>query len=147
MKRLSKILMDGGSVVNIIYIETFDALGIARSVLCPSDVPIHGIMPGFGAILLRQIILPIMFGDSSNFPTERLEFKVVDFLGAYNNIFGRPCYVRFNIVPNYTYLKMKMLDPHGVITTSTSFQVAYACELANCEIVSAQANTRELAEL
>jgi hypothetical protein len=78
-------------------------------------------MLGFGAIPLRQIILPITFGDSSNFRTERLEFEVVDLLGAYNNISGRPCYVRFKVVPNYTYLKMKMLDPHGVITASTSF--------------------------
>jgi hypothetical protein len=46
---------------------------------------------------------------------------VVDFLGAYNAILGRPCYVRFNVIPNYTYLKMKMLDPHGVITVPTSF--------------------------
>ena len=32
-------------------------------------------------------------------------------------------------VPNYTYLKLKMLGPHGVITVGTSFQCAYECEV------------------
>jgi hypothetical protein len=34
-KRLSKVLMDRGSDLNIMYVETFDALGIARSALHP----------------------------------------------------------------------------------------------------------------
>ena len=55
--------------------------------------------------------------------------------------------MRFNVVTNYTYIKMNMLGPHGVITMSTSFQVAYACERANCELASAQAVAREFAEL
>ena len=32
-------------------------------------------------------------------------------------------------VPNYTYLKLKMPGPHGVITVGTSFQRAYKCEV------------------
>jgi hypothetical protein len=55
--------------------------------------------------------------------------------------------MRFNVVPNYTYLKMKMSDPLRVIKESTSFQVAYACERANYELVSAESAARELAEL
>lgn len=66
-----------------------------------------------------------MFENPSNFRTKRLEFEVVDFQGAYNAILGRLCYVRFGTIPNYTYLRMKMSNPHGIITASTSFQVAY----------------------
>lgn len=76
-----------------------------------------------------------------------MHFKVLDFSGAYNAILGRPCYVRFNVVPNYIYLKMKMPGPHGVITTSTSFQMAYACKQANCKLTSAQVAARELAKV
>jgi hypothetical protein len=36
--------MGRGSSLNIMYVETFDALGIARSALHPSTVAIHGIM-------------------------------------------------------------------------------------------------------
>ena len=32
-------------------------------------------------------------------------------------------------IPNYTYLKLKMSGPCGVITIGTSFQHAYECEV------------------
>ena len=41
--------------------------------------------------------------------------------------------MKFMAVPNYTYLKLKMLGPQGVITISTSFQRAYECEVECCE--------------
>jgi hypothetical protein len=34
-KRVTKVLMDGGSGLNILYIDTLDALGIPRSRLAP----------------------------------------------------------------------------------------------------------------
>ena len=37
------------------------------------------------------------------------------------------------VVPNYTYLKLKMPGPCGVITIGTSFQRAYECEVECCE--------------
>jgi hypothetical protein len=43
---LSKVLMDGGSGLNIMYVETFNGLGITRSVLWSSSAPFHGIVPG-----------------------------------------------------------------------------------------------------
>jgi hypothetical protein len=45
-----------------------------------------------------------------------LTFKIADFTGAYHAILGRPCYAKFMVVSNYTYLKLKMLGPHGIIT-------------------------------
>lgn len=62
-KRLSKVLMDGGSDLNIIYIETFDDLRIARSMLCPSSTPFHDIILGHQAYPLERITLLVMFGD------------------------------------------------------------------------------------
>ena len=32
-------------------------------------------------------------------------------------------------IPNYTYLKLKMMGPGGIITIGTSFQRAYECEV------------------
>ena len=45
---------------------------------------------------------------------------------------------------NYTYLKIKMPGPHGVITVSTSFQRAYKCEVESCELTSATLTSEEL---
>ena len=50
-------------------------------------------------------------------------------------------------VPNYTYLKLKMLGPHGVITIGTSFQRAYECEVECCGHAIAIVASGELAAL
>jgi len=48
--RLSKVLMDGGSSLNIIYLETLDLLGIERAQLQPSAGGFHGVVPGKKAL-------------------------------------------------------------------------------------------------
>ena len=65
--------------------------------------------------------LPITFGGPSNYRMETLTFEVVGFHRTYHAILGRPCNVKFMVVPNYTYLKLKMLGPGGVIIVGTSF--------------------------
>ena len=45
-KRLTKVLMDGGSGLNILYIDTLDAMCIPRSELHPVSSPFHGVIPG-----------------------------------------------------------------------------------------------------
>jgi len=92
-------------------------------------------------------MLPVTFGDPLNFRTERLQFEVVDFAGSYHSILGRPCYAKFMAVPNYTYLKLKMPGPRGVITVGTSFKAAYQCERANCELAASLVASKELADL
>ena len=45
-KRLTKVLMDRGSSLNILYVDTLDAMCIPRSELCPVSPPFHGMIPG-----------------------------------------------------------------------------------------------------
>src|SRR6185295_4603985 len=73
-----------------------------------------------------------------------LTFKVVGFWGAYHAIFGRPCYANFMAIPNYTYLKLKMPGPKGVITIGSSFEHAYECDVECVEHVEAQAGDEAL---
>jgi hypothetical protein len=82
-------------------------------------------VPGKQVIPLGEIDLPVTFGDPANYRTETLTFEVVGFHGSYHAILGRPCYAKFMAVPNYTYLKLKMLGLHGVIIIGSSFQRAY----------------------
>jgi hypothetical protein len=44
--RLTKVLMDGGSNLNIIYAQTLDLLGITWTRLQPSVEGFHGVVPG-----------------------------------------------------------------------------------------------------
>ena len=50
-------------------------------------------------------------------------------------------------VPNYTYLKLKMLGPCGVITIGTSFQRTYECEVECCDHAVAIVASKELAAI
>jgi len=81
-KHLSRVLMDGGSSLNILYVDTLDTMGIDRARLRPSGAPFHGVMPGKQAIPLGQIDLHVTFGGSSIFWKENLTFEVVGFKGA-----------------------------------------------------------------
>ena len=146
-KRLTKVLMDGGSGLNIMYAKTLDEMGVDRTRLRPVRAPFHGVVPGRQAVPLGQIDLPVTFGDRSNYRTETLTFDVVGFPGTFHAILGRPCYAKFMAVPNYTYLKLKMPGPRGIITIGTSFQRAYECEVECCGHASAVIASEELVTL
>ena len=68
-KLLTKVLMDGGSGLNIMYSEILDAKGLDRTCIRPSGTPFHGIVLGKQAVPIGQIDLPVTFGDCSNFRT------------------------------------------------------------------------------
>jgi hypothetical protein len=123
--------MDGGSGITVLYASTLDDKGILRSALRPSTVPFHGVVPRIEVLPLGQIDLPVTFGDVRNFRTETLTFEVVGFSGTYHAILGRPAYVKFMVVPNYMYLKLKIPRLRGIITVGTTYQRAYECD-AEC---------------
>jgi hypothetical protein len=123
--RLTKVLMDGGSGLNIIDAETLRLLRIDLSSVRMGAAPFHGIVPGKRVQPLGQLDLPVCFGTPSNFRKEILMFEVVGFRGTYHAVLGRPCYAKFMAVPNYTYLKLKMPSPNGVITVGPTYR--HAC--------------------
>jgi hypothetical protein len=77
--RLSKVLMDGGSSLNIIYAETLGLLGVDLSTIRAGTTPFHEIVPGKRVLPLGQLDLPVCFGTPSNFRKETLTFEVVGF--------------------------------------------------------------------
>ncbi|XP_066308057.1 uncharacterized protein [Miscanthus floridulus] len=78
---------------------------------------------------------------------ELLTFKVVRFHGTYHAILGHSCYVKFMAISNYTYQKLKMSSPYGVITIGNSFQRAYECEDECCEHAMVIVTSKELAAI
>jgi hypothetical protein len=78
---------------------------------------------------IRRVDLPVCFDTPANFRKETLTFEVVGFHGTYYAILRRPCYARFMAVPNYTYLKLKISGPNGVITVGPSYEHAYECDV------------------
>ncbi|XP_066361163.1 uncharacterized protein [Miscanthus floridulus] len=114
--------MDRGSGLNILYASTLDRMGIPRSSLYPSKAPFYGIILGKEVVPLRRIHLSITFSQPDNFYKESLTFEVVDFPNIYHALLGQPCFAKFMAIPNYTYMKLKMLGPKGVIIVKGSFE-------------------------
>jgi hypothetical protein len=142
--RLTKVLMDGGSSLNFIYAETLGLLGIDLSTIRAGAAPFHGIIPGKRVLPLGQPDLPVCFGTPSNFQKETLTFEVVGFRGTFHAVLGRPCYAKFMVVPNYTYLKLKMLGPNGTITVGFTYRHAYECDVECVEYAEAIAESKAL---
>jgi hypothetical protein len=91
--------------------------------------------------------------DNSTFPSasehpptseETLTFEVVGFRGTYHVVLGRPCYAKFMAVPNYTYLKLKMSGPNGVITVGPTYRHAFECDVECVEYAEALAESEAL---
>jgi hypothetical protein len=142
--RLTKVLMDGGSSPNIIYTETLGLLRVDLSSVRAGATPFHGIIPGKRVHPLGQLDLPVCFATPSNFRRETLTFKVVGFRGTYHAVLGRPCYAKFMAVPNYTYLKLKMSGPNGVITVGPTYRHAFECDMECVEYAEALAESESL---
>ena len=50
-------------------------------------------------------------------------------------------------IPNYTYLKLKMPGPNGVITVSSAFSPAFTCDREHYELATTVVNSFELPQL
>ena len=65
---------------------------------------------------MGSITLEVVFGSPDNFRGEVLIFDIVPFRSGYHALLRRTMFARFNAVPHYAYLKLKMPGPRGVIT-------------------------------
>ena len=59
-------------------------------------------------------MLEVIFGSPGNFRSEELLFAIAPIQSGYHALLGRTAFARFNAVPHYAYLKLKMPGPRGV---------------------------------
>ena len=59
---LPKVLVDGGSSLNILYIDTLETMGIPWAYLQASLFPLYGILPGMNAYPVGNLDLLVTFG-------------------------------------------------------------------------------------
>jgi hypothetical protein len=59
-------------------------------------------------------------------------------------VLGSPCYAKFMAVPNYTYLKLKMSGPNGVITVGPTYRHTYEYDVECVEYAEALAESEAL---
>ena len=95
---MSKVFMDGGSGINLIFASTLRAMNLSTTNLAASEISFHGIVPGEQNYPMGKIGLDVVFGTEKNFRRERIEFEVVDWPSQYHAILGRPAFGRFMAV-------------------------------------------------
>jgi hypothetical protein len=112
---IGKILVDNGSLTDILFLKTFKKMNLSQHMLHPPEYPLQS----FGGKPIKpvgKVSLPVSFGDIDNARIETLTFDVVDIYHPYLVIFGRGFMNKFDIVIRQQFLCMKIPSPKGVIT-------------------------------
>jgi hypothetical protein len=136
---LGQTLIDGGSGINVIFIDTLKKMDFDFKRLTECDEPFFGIVLGMAAYPMVRVSLSVTFDTKENFRTEYLSFEVADFKSSYHAILGRPMLARFMVVPHYTYLVLKMPAPKGVLTVYGDLLISFKCDTIALEIATTHA--------
>jgi hypothetical protein len=138
--RLPRVLIDGGSGLNLIFASTLRKMGLdLTDMLVPSKSPFCGIVLGNAVHPLGTMVLPVTFGTRENYRTEFIKFKVANFESSYHAILGRPTLAKFMAVPHYVYLLLKMPGRSGVLTLRGDLKKSYDC---NQEVIQYASTVR-----
>ena len=116
--RLTRVLVDGGSSLNLIYEDTARRMGINPSRISQSNTTFEGVIPGVEAYGRGSVVLEVTFGSPGNSRSEELLFTIAPFQSGYHALLGRTAFAHFNALRHYGYLTLKMPGPRGVITVS-----------------------------
>jgi hypothetical protein len=84
--RLTKVLIDGGSGLNLIFASTLRKMGLDfKDMLVLSKSPFYGIIPGNVVHPLGMVVLPVTFSTRENYRTKFIKFKVANFESSYGS--------------------------------------------------------------
>jgi hypothetical protein len=140
--RLTKVLIDGGSGLNLIFASTLRKMDLNfTDMLVPSKSPFYSIVPGNTAHPLGTVVLPVTFGTRENYHTEFIKFEIANFESSYHAILDRPALAKFMVIPHYVYLLLKMPGQSGVLTLRDDLKKSYDC---NQEAIQYASTTRVL---
>ena len=112
--KMTKMLVDGGAVLNLISPVVTKRLQIPKGDLEETGT-FQGVNPGRSQPK-GKVTLPVTFGGELNYRTERIVFDVVEIPLPYNRILGRPALAKFMAASHYAYNMLKMLGPMNIIT-------------------------------
>ena len=115
---LTRVLMDGGSGLNLIYQDTVRKMGIDPTKISHRTTTFKGVITGLETRCTGSLLLEVVFGSSDSFRSERLTFYIAPFRSGYQALLGRAAFARFNAIPHYASLKLKMPGPRGTIIVS-----------------------------
>ena len=108
--------MDGGSDLNLLYQDTIRKMGINPTKIRHGNTSFQAVTPGPDTHCMGSLLLEVIFGFPDNFRREKLTFHIAPFTSSYQALLGRKAFARFNAIPHYASLTLKMLGPRGIIS-------------------------------
>ncbi|XP_073138372.1 uncharacterized protein [Henckelia pumila] len=123
---IKKILVDSGSLADIIFHDAFVKLGISNAQLTPVNTALVGF---FGEIVeaLGEVMLPLSLGSYLKRSTKMVKFLVVKSSSAYNVILGRTSLNIFQAIGSTYHMKRKFPTPGGVGEAIGDHRLAREC--------------------
>ena len=77
---------------------------------------------------MGSLLLQVIFGSPDNFRREHLTFHIAPFQSGYQALLGREAFARFNAIPHYASLALKMPSPRGIISLKGNIECSSTME-------------------
>ena len=110
-KNVHRILVDNESLVDILYYQAFQRMGLKNRDLKPSPNPIYS-FTGDSIILIGVITLPMMVGEYPRESCMMADFLVIDQPSAFNVVLGRLSLRVLKAITKIYHLLMKFSTPN-----------------------------------
>ncbi|KAG7572029.1 Retrotransposon gag domain [Arabidopsis suecica] len=123
---VSRILIDTGSSVDLIFLGTLERMGISRADIVGPPSPLVA-FTSESAMSLGTIKLPVLAKNVSKI----VDFVVFDKPAAYNIILGTPWIYQMKAVPSTYHQCIKFPTPSGVETIRGSQEASRTCYLTS----------------
>ncbi|VFQ67130.1 unnamed protein product [Cuscuta campestris] len=110
---VSRVLVDTGSSVNVLYLEAFEKLKLCRTRLEPLKTPMSGFI-GDSIEAEGTILLTVELGTGDKVVQKQMRFVVVNIKCVHNAIVGRPVINKVRGIISMAHLCMKFYTPGGI---------------------------------